>query len=75
MRILVDRVRCEGHGLCMDVAPELFEIDDDGDLVTLFDEAADVPEPEAGAAAEAVRVCPVSALSTTLGAADAQVRA
>lgn len=59
MRILLDRPRCEGHGLCEEAAPSLMHLDDDGELVL------DVPEvPDAGRAAAlaAVRVCPVAAL-------------
>ncbi|SFW78382.1 ferredoxin [Amycolatopsis australiensis] len=60
MKILVDRKRCEGHGLCEDAAPDLFEIDDGGELVLLFD--GTVPDGRDRQAADAVRICPVSAL-------------
>jgi ferredoxin len=60
MKVLVDRARCEGHGLCEDAAPDLFEIDDAGELVLLFD--GTVPDGRDGSAADAVRICPVSAL-------------
>jgi len=62
VRIVLDRPRCEGHGLCEEAAPALMHLDDDGELVL---DAADVEEgsPEAAAANAAVRVCPVAALS------------
>jgi ferredoxin len=59
MRIIADRERCEGHGLCADTAPEVYELDDDA-IVVLVHET--VP-PELQRKAEAgARVCPVAAL-------------
>lgn len=59
-RITVNEARCEGHGLCEDAAPEVFEIDDDGVAHVRHDPVPDalVSRAEAG-----VRVCPVAALS------------
>lgn len=59
MKIIVDRPRCEGHGLCEEAAPQLMHLDDDGELV--FDRE-DVSEAELPLANAAVRVCPVAAL-------------
>lgn len=57
--IELDRPRCEGHGLCEQTAPEIYRLDDDGELEVLIE---DVP-PELRAKAEAgARVCPVAAL-------------
>lgn len=61
MKIEVDYKRCEGHGLCEDQAPEVFELDDEGDLVYKF-EGRDVPEEFAAAAARGAAACPVAAL-------------
>jgi ferredoxin len=59
VKILADRDRCEGHGLCADTAPEVYERDDDAVVVVRFE---DVP-PELERKAEAgARVCPVAAL-------------
>jgi ferredoxin len=30
MQVSIDRSKCQGHGRCAFVAPELFELDDDG---------------------------------------------
>ena len=38
MKITVDRVKCTGLGICESLAPNVFEVDDDGDLVLLTDE-------------------------------------
>ncbi|AAZ55264.1 ferredoxin [Thermobifida fusca] len=61
MDIHVDYARCEGHGLCEEVASSLFRLDDEGELVTLFD-GERVPEGYEDDAMRAVRACPVSAL-------------
>ena len=29
MKIIVDRQRCDGNGVCMGIAPEIFDVDDD----------------------------------------------
>ncbi|MFC9553748.1 ferredoxin [Rhodococcus sp. NPDC056960] len=59
MRIQADRQRCEGHGLCEEVAPEVFGLDEDAVVVVLTEEL----DPGLELKAEAgVRVCPVAAL-------------
>lgn len=30
MKVQIDRSRCQGHALCAAIAPEVFELDDDG---------------------------------------------
>jgi ferredoxin len=60
VKIEVDDKRCEGHGLCEDQAPDVFELDDEGDLIYRF-EAQDVPEAHATAAARDAAACPVAA--------------
>ena len=57
-RVHVDRDRCISSGVCEHVAPEVFELDDDGVLRVLRAEPADPT-----AAAEAVRGCPSGALT------------
>jgi ferredoxin len=59
MKILLDRLRCEGHGLCEEAAPDLMHLDDDGELVLAHME---VDGDLLAAANVAVRVCPVAAL-------------
>lgn len=62
MKILVDWDRCEGHGMCADVEPELFQLDEEGEL-QVQPAAEDVPEALRRRAEMAVRRCPVAALS------------
>ncbi|QFZ21447.1 ferredoxin [Saccharothrix syringae] len=62
MRITVEQARCEGHGMCVDAAPDLFHLDDDGELVVL-PEGGLVPAGQEDRARDAVRVCPIAALA------------
>ncbi len=41
MKVVVDELRCDAHGLCADACPEVFALDDDDDLVRVL-----VEEPE-----------------------------
>ena len=59
MNIVLDRPRCEGHGLCEEVAPNLMHLDDEGELVL---DVEGVGDADLEAARAAVRVCPVAAL-------------
>lgn len=59
MHIEADRDRCEGHGLCEEVAPQVYELDDDAVVVLRHEQVP--PELERKAEAGA-RVCPVAAL-------------
>ena len=60
MRIDVHLPACEGHGLCVQVAPDVYELDDEGYVRLRHDP---VPELWAAAAAAGARVCPVTALT------------
>ncbi|PXX57471.1 ferredoxin [Nocardia tenerifensis] len=58
MKIIVDRARCEGHGMCEALAPNLFRVGDDGVV-----EPADlVGEGDRDLVRLAVDSCPVEAL-------------
>jgi ferredoxin len=59
MRIVADRARCEGHGLCADTAPEVYDLDDEAVVVLLHDP---VPAGLERKAEGGARVCPVAAL-------------
>ena len=61
MRIHLDRPRCEGHGLCEEVAPQLMHLDDEGELVLVHEDVGDDAALTTAAQA-AARVCPVAAL-------------
>ena len=59
-RIEVDRERCVGSGACEALAPDVFEVDDDGVLVVHRSEPAD---DELSDVQDAVQACPTRALS------------
>jgi ferredoxin len=64
VRVVVDRVKCTGLGLCEAAAPESLEIDQDRLLVVLGEAVA----PERLEAVEAaVRGCPTEALRLVEG--------
>lgn len=53
MRIVYDRSRCQGHGRCYALAPELFDSDDEGfALVLVSGELDAAQEAAAGLAAD-----------------------
>lgn len=59
MKIIVDRSKCTGLGICESLAPDVFEVDDDGDL-ELKTEA--VPDGQLEDVEAAVAGCPTEAL-------------
>jgi ferredoxin len=59
-RLVVDRNRCEGYGMCQQAAPELLHLNDDDEPIIDVDEITPARKPLADAA---VRACPVAALS------------
>jgi ferredoxin len=63
LRIDVNYERCEGHGLCVEVAPEVFDLDDDG--LVILREVGQIPADLEVAAGSGARACPVAALSTS----------
>ncbi|MEW6474411.1 MAG: ferredoxin [Actinomycetota bacterium] len=61
MKLLVDRDRCQGHGRCNSIAPELFDLDELGYSVVLC-EAGQVPDQLSDRAIRAVGACPERAI-------------
>jgi ferredoxin len=62
LRISIDWTRCNGIGICESIAPDHFEVGDDGALIV---RRVDVADAERENLEEAVRACPTMAL--TLG--------
>ena len=60
MRIMADRDTCEGLGMCEAMAPELFEVGDDGTVVVHDEQPSEDHRQDVTAAVDA---CPVLALS------------
>ena len=63
MRIVLDTNRCQGHGRCYGLAPDLFEADDEGYAVLKV--TGDVPDELGGDARTAADNCPEYAIDVT----------
>ena len=61
-RIVVDRDKCEGLGMCEAMASDYFELDDDDEMHVLQE---DVPDADRGHVHAATQACPVLALTLT----------
>ena len=71
LALAVDRIRCDGYGMCAELLPELIELDDWGYPMLA---AGAIPSKLLSLARQAVDVCPVLALRL-VGAAEAPQRA
>jgi len=61
MKVRVDAERCQGHGVCVGTAPQLFAFDDAGEkAVVLLDRVQATPDIDGARAAEAS--CPELAI-------------
>lgn len=60
MRVVVDEDRCAGHGMCLTLCPEVFQMTDDGWAVA---DPADVPAGLEDSVREAIDNCPERAIS------------
>ncbi|HWH27990.1 MAG TPA: ferredoxin [Mycobacteriales bacterium] len=60
MRIVLDSTKCSSLGMCESVAPDVFEVGDDGAL-TVLDSTP--PEHRRAEMEQAVAACPTGALS------------
>ena len=59
LEIVVDRIACDGFGMCAELLPELIDLDDWGYPIV---QAGGVPDELLDHARRAVAVCPVLAL-------------
>ena len=60
MRIVLDESKCSSLGMCEAVAPDVFEVGDDGALTVLQPEQ---PADRRALMLEAVAACPTGALT------------
>jgi ferredoxin len=61
MRVVVDELRCDAHGVCVDACPEVFALTDDDDKVRVL-----VEEPDESLREKLQRaavVCPKAAIT------------
>ena len=59
MRVEVDRDRCEGNAVCLGIAPDLFDLDDEDYAVVKQDP---VPDDQEELAEQSIQECPRAAL-------------
>ena len=59
MRVVVDRDRCEGNAICVGIAPDLFQLDEDEYAIVTTDP---VPADREALAEQAIAECPRAAL-------------
>jgi ferredoxin len=60
MQVKVDRDRCEGNAVCIGIAPDIFELDDEDYSVVKTDP---VPADQEQLAEQAIAECPRVAIS------------
>ena len=61
MTVIIDEQRCDAHGICVSVCPEVFALDDDEDVVRVLDEHPDESLRES--LFKAVQGCPKAAIT------------
>lgn len=60
MKVSIDTSKCQGHARCWEIAPEVFDLDDEGYGTVLLDE---VPDGLKAKALDAVQNCPERAIT------------
>ncbi len=59
VRVIVDHDRCEGNAVCLGIAPDIFDLDDEDYAVVKTDP---IPADQAALAEQAIAECPRAAL-------------
>lgn len=65
MKIKIDRSACIGSGLCVAIAPKIFDLDDEGTLIVKVSEGEELPadlKSQEALIVEAAGSCPVGAI-------------
>ena len=60
MKVWVDDQRCRGHGVCVTLGPEVFDLTDDGYAEAI---ESDVPTEFESVTREAIDCCPEQAIA------------
>lgn len=60
MRLVIDKLVCEGHDKCERIAPDLFKLDESGIAYVLVD--GDLNPEQLQRATVAVKLCPTKAI-------------
>lgn len=61
MKVIVDELRCDAHGVCVAACPEVFALDDDDDVIRVLDDQPD--ESLRDSLLRAARGCPKAAIT------------
>lgn len=61
IKVEIDLSRCQGYGNCVTAAPDVFDIDDEGQAFLLVEES--MPDEELARMKAAAAVCPVTAIT------------
>lgn len=60
MKVVLDELRCDAHGVCVDACPEVFALGDDDDVVVVLDDQP--PDSLRASVERAARKCPKAAI-------------
>ena len=63
MKVEVDYGRCEGHAICVGLAPNVFEIGDDDEQVRIISDTPD--DSDKSNVILAAKRCPIMAIKVT----------
>jgi ferredoxin len=61
MKVILDQLRCDAHGVCVTACPEVFALDDTDDIVRVLTEDAD--ESLRDKLKKAAQGCPKAAIT------------
>jgi ferredoxin len=61
MKVIVDDLRCDAHGVCVDACPEVFALSDEDDKVRVLNDEPDESLRES--VNRAVALCPKAAIT------------
>lgn len=64
MKVVVDFELCQSYAICVEIAPKIFEVDENDDLQILLENP---PEEMRQELEEAVRLCPRQAIAIEEG--------
>ena len=67
MKLIVSLDACEANGLCVGVAPEVFELDDDDQLTVHYEQVTPARRAQLE---QAVRMCPRAAIRLEIEPGD-----
>jgi ferredoxin len=61
VKVIVDELRCDAHGVCVGACPEVFDLGDDEDVVRVINDMPD--ESLRPRLIQAVQACPKAAIT------------